>query len=194
MIFNKKYDDVLWLILEGSKKEGREILDFLKYIPNDLLIQIAEGLKQFDGVSKKESLQGEAMAQGGLSYWYRINQVGMLEIGERFIDGDDVVNLTYLYIYPLDVNEIINNKEKSVLLAGISYHYDQPFENNTLITSEDMIIFSLVKNSIGGYKIETYDNKPKYHRVNVNNIPNDLKINDLDNVKKLIRFKKNSSK
>ena len=47
MIIDKGYDISLWCILSADKKNRTQIIEFIKSIPQELLIKIRDGILQF---------------------------------------------------------------------------------------------------------------------------------------------------
>ncbi len=51
-MFDKNFDKMLWLILESDKENRNEIIEFLKSIPEDLIMSIKKVLEDNPGFSK----------------------------------------------------------------------------------------------------------------------------------------------
>ena len=118
MIFEKKYDNSLWLMIKSNKKVANDITKFFYRFPHELLIRIRESIKKYDESNVEEmffkddswyekNLCGSCKGEDGLIYKYNIDVLGILEIGESFITEDNiVVNIECITLYPLDLKEL----------------------------------------------------------------------------------------
>ena len=48
MIFNSEFDKSLWLMIKGDIKNRKKIVDFVKSIPYELILDIRDNLVEYD--------------------------------------------------------------------------------------------------------------------------------------------------
>lgn len=139
MLFNQGYDNSLWLILSGDKKNRDLILDFIKSIPQKLYEEInnyfLEGKieKKLFGVVKEKKF----------IYTYSINPQNKQLYIERYM----IKQGYYSEIFTISLFQYDNNIKESISIGTISYAITN--EDNQNIIDSDKIDYSLVKSPFG---------------------------------------------
>ena len=212
-MFNKELDKSLWFMLESDINNRDSIIDFLKSIPNDMIVEIKHKL----GANIKENCEGKFFYPDGTIYFYFISyqdDESSLEIKQEFSDpGDD--NTMYfnfgtellLVSSNREIVEIcdefwlgdftdyftINNFNNSLAKDRFkpfinSYNYNE--ENNSYLTEIENEYYLEVSNS--KYRIRKISTKNglEYLMFNSNDIPTELSLNYINDRYSLNDIKK----
>ena len=94
MIFDKDFDESLWLILESDAEKRGEIIHFLKSIPNELIENVREILTSEidEDADCIPDYEGSVVAEDGTVYSYLMefdDQEKTLEITQQFATPSD---------------------------------------------------------------------------------------------------------
>lgn len=207
MIFDKKYDDSLWLMMENDKRIGREIVNLFNGFPQELLISIRETLKKYEEYEDKRELlmntgwynknfSGTYQCDNGLLYRYKIEVLGTIEITESFCDENGRTPLRCIIIFPFNrdiINQMDSSEKYSLGMIGSGFSI---IDNVLYIPVSVATNIEYKRKQFGsvidycGY-ITNY--KHIIHRAKIKNIPEDYSLEDiqvLEKSKKLVRKKK----
>lgn len=193
MLFNREYDDSLWLLLSGGKVNIDWILSFVNCIPEELLDSFQKSFSFYLEYKEKhgtmeiqEKLSNKVRTEDDMIYWYSIDEEsGILEIGETFTNEEEYINSQVIRLYPLDVERLKKMQTYEELVLGeYIYAYivnrDEDYEN---VVVDESLEFSLIKYPFNKLKVETTEILPRYRQrkrtVNVESIPSNITKGDL---------------
>lgn len=206
MIINKTYDKSLWLMLCSDKLNRKKIVDFINSIPSELYNKLRVSLgfyvdkKRNFSITKndelyKSFLSSEVRTTGDMRYWYTFDtKTGALNFGESIICDGEEYNTFCMTIYPLNDDMLNDKKEYNDCLVGeITNSYLDNYEN-------EIVYFHLIRFSFCDIIVSSSRdkyNKNKYRLIDMDNMPNNYTLSNLNNecnVKKLIRGKQKNSR
>ena len=209
MIFDKEYDESLWLIMNKDKKVAKELVYLFRTFPQEVLKSVRDLIKKYkekihEGLLLEEldelerQLFGSYMGDNGLLYYYKVDLLGSIEISEVFSDEDGEVPIRCMILYPFDREEFKDMKLcRDMSLATIAVGFE--YINNKIYVVNRLATDVQVKKTILGNIIDSYgyytDFKHSRHHINVNNIPEDYSVEEIlesDVAKKLVRKKKSN--
>jgi len=103
MIFNSEFDKSLWLMIKGDIRNRKKIVDFIKSIPDELILSIRDSLVEYDKYKKENE---------GISYDDReyicFNKQIYNKVGE-------------LYSFNIDIRKDMLSITKSIYVMGAYY-------------------------------------------------------------------------
>lgn len=191
MIFNSEFDKSLWLMIKGDIKNRKKIVDFVKSIPYELILDIRDNLVEYDKYK---------MDNIGIDYddrEYRcFNKQIYSSVGE-------------LYSYNIDVRRDILSITKSIYVMGAYY---KNFSIDLININKDLNLKKTIDignvcypvNGVGNFKVISYGirdigltnilvssvNNDIYRFSGFVNVDKDISLNR-DNISgKLVRTKK----
>ncbi len=149
MIISKEFDDSLWMILKTDKKNRKELVNFVKSIPDKLLFELQEDVKNLkDSKNEKVDIVNETDGYNGEKYSYYLNEK-FLEITKYYIVDDAKQNLYILTLQRF-------SKDKAMLMYDMgplaTIEHNIGMKNNRLI-DEEVENYDLVR-SLFGYRID----------------------------------------
>ena len=103
MIFNSEFDRTLWLMIKGDINNRKRILDFIKSIPYELILDIRDYLIEYDKYKK----ENEGIFYDNREY-RTFNKQLYSSVGE-------------LYSFNIDVRKDILSITKSIYVMGVYY-------------------------------------------------------------------------
>lgn len=126
MIFNS-FDRALWLILKNDKKNRKRILEFIRTIPNQFIMDIQKSIDEYNK--------------------YKINNIGIDEddVNKRTFSGEIYTKDGYFYSYQIDTY-------KDMLFIGRSIYENGAYYNDfrLSLSSVDSNVNNLSNQNIGG--------------------------------------------
>lgn len=188
MIFNKEFDKSLWLILKGDNDKKRMVLDLISSIPAPLYQQIVDALVKFCEVREKdniyildrEDINGEFLLNENYKYYFTLDMVlSCLIVGKKVLLRGEYQKIFELTLFSdASYNKVENFGEQYL---GSIY---QPYLNSA-------VNYELISTLLGMMVVTRKpDCLPMYKKVNINTIPNDITINELDENKRLLKIRK----
>lgn len=200
MILNKEYDMSLWLMLHSDKINRDIIANFISNIPEELYEEIKNSLNFYMyAFSRKDvninineytekTLSGEVVTTGDMKYWYMINpQTGSLELGEAIIDGEFEYDTIQVTLFPVSDTKVMNMKNYTDCLIGeYIYNYGLDDSDDLSVLDFDLMTYYLFKLPFGRAMLNCCDlDKNKYRLLNMEIIPCNYNVNDLESKKEL---------
>jgi len=126
MIFNV-FDNALWLILKNDRKNRKKILEFIKSIPGEFIVDIQKSIVEY--------------------YQYMINNVGKNDedIDKRTFSGEIYTIDGYFYSYQIDT-------DKDMLFIGRSIYENGRYYNDFRLSLVvvDSKVDNMCNKNIGG--------------------------------------------
>lgn len=190
MIFDKKIDSSLWMIVHADMDNNDRIIDFIKKIPEELRVQIIDKLnilKTYSDDDKKKMsfLCGEYETSNKLLYWFEIDSYyNELDLGYKVYNGytyEDVFEITLA----MRDNASIDKHLKKEYIGKIEYDfYTKRIDDMFSISNSSESEYYLVKTPFG--YIVNYSNdddigiRQNVTRINILDMPEDINISDLD--------------
>jgi len=190
MIFDKKIDSSLWMIVRADRDNNDKIIDFIKKIPEELRVQIIDKLnvlKTYNDDDKKnmDFLCGEFETEDKLLYWFEIDSYyNELDLGYKVYNG-----YTYEDVFEISLairdNISIDKHLKKEYIGKIEYDiYTKRIEDMFSISNSSENEYYLVKTPFG-YIVNYSDSddrgiRQNVTRVNILDMPEDINISDLD--------------
>lgn len=195
MIFGKQYDESLFIMMAGDKKNRGKILEFVKSIPEELHQQIKEAIDKYMEYEKTdiELLDGEDFFINGsyldgdnFRYWFNIDMlIGSLTIGKCFQTDNG-------YIRVIEISLLRGGNYDALSIGGKQWigNVVDDFKENGYVTSfEDLLYrynefgYTLVNNRMGVSLKYARGNVPVLKNVSKGidlcNIPSDIIMFDL---------------
>lgn len=80
MIFDDGFDRTLWLLLEKDIDNRTRIVDFIRSIPRELLINIQNSLIKYNNMTDKKEIYGDDYTRKNYIYYFNISD-GVLHLG-----------------------------------------------------------------------------------------------------------------
>ena len=112
MIFDLNYDKTLWLMMSVNKNNREKIVKFIDSMPNELLIKLRSGLKEYNNSkfygNGNKKIYGEI--NNGEEYLYHFNldtETGELTLGRSMYQYG-----VYFKDFEIKINSLINNNHK----------------------------------------------------------------------------------
>ena len=180
MIFSRCCDKSLWLILVGEEKYRRVIIDFINSIPFELQEKINESLVQFDEYERDKvdvldreitDLSNELFLSNNYKYWFNVDMIfGTLNIGRCFNcqkDMEITLNLSNKY-----------GKNADFILGCVDFG----------IPGVNSVSYELINTVLGDVVVASREKGIKrYRKVNIEKIPGDIDITDLNKQNRFVR-------
>lgn len=209
MIFNREYDNALFLVLSGLKENRSLIRQFVSEMPEELYKKICNAMKIYDmyGSTNSNDINiengaftlcriSETSKKNPLStYSYSIDiETGALEIESLFTFEDNLINKLKLVLYPLSYKDYERMEKRENVKLG--YVCDTYIEDG--VSSSEITSYELVKNPFNNYYVFSHDltsNTMQCTGVKMNNLPHNIEMQDLKDsvvLKKLLRNKRRS--
>ena len=190
MIFDKKIDSSLWMMVYADKQNRDEIVDFIQEFPEELRRAIIDKLallKMYKDEDKKnmEFLCGEFETEDKLLYWYEIDSYhNELDMGYKVYNCgkyEDVFDITLAMRDNISIDKYFQKE----YIGKIEYDiYTKRIDDMFSISNSSENDYYLVRTPFG-YMVN-YSNdddrgiRQNVTRVNILDIPEDVNINDLD--------------
>lgn len=194
MIFDEKFDQSLWCIIKGDKKNRKQIVKFIKELPVEFIEMVREGIEKYrqieDPYNSEEDIYNDYMVGDKVSYFFEIKRSGMenyLRLKKDILNGkfyDPIIMLELTDGGVKDISEWDNYDE---LDLGVSTT-DIKYIFGLMKCNESQ--YSIVKTPIGNVVKYTHEylgglvTLPFGRFVNIKNMPNDITKENID-VKKL---------
>lgn len=210
MVFDRCYDETLWLMLRKDSDKRNLIAEFIKSVPEELCSQIRASIVYYqNNLSNNNSfseedeyrLSGEIRISGDMLYWYMINpQTGALNLGEAIDDGEEQYDMFQMTLYPLKTKCIMEMENlDDCLLGDIAYDYVEEYACEQLCVIDcESTEFHLIKLPFGKMLINSCEYFPyvknRYGLVNIEKIPCNYNVSDLrdrDSLNRLVRRRRN---
>lgn len=172
MIFDSEYyDNSLWLMIKADKENRMKIVEFIKNIPELMLIEIRECVRSYKHNQIDNYGFGQYMTSDKCVYCYTIDGIGNLIINKSIFLGDGYSTVMELCLSinddlteALDVGYLVNDGHK------IDYTY--------VVYTDSVIVEDI---GTGRYKVKYAHSKSMPEEIFLDN------ISDKKNVNKLIR-------
>ena len=191
MIFNNEFDKSLWFMIKGDIKNRKKIVDFIKSIPYNLILDIRENLIEYDKYK---------MDNIGIDYDNRVY---------RSFNKQIYSSIGELYSFSIDVRNDILSITKSIYIMGAYYKNFSielcNIDNLSKLNSIGKLCYPVdgvnnlmnINYSIGDIGLTNVlvssVNKDRYRFCGFINLDEDINLN-LDNISgKLIRTKKRNN-
>lgn len=192
MIFGDGYDKSLWLMMKCDKNNRKIISDFIKNIPDDFYLKIRENISIIDYYKKSNVLfDNRNMSceyeKDNRLYYFKFDPYNMgLTLGYSVINGDKYIDEFEMILYSFD--EFI---DKGVLnVVGIIHPYRNSFESGD---SRRLLINNSIFMSNVNFKFFSLESSFRevisVKLLNMNSIPLNMDINDINKNKLLIKKK-----
>ena len=202
MIFDRNYDNILWLLIDGDKNNRDIIINFIKSIPSELLIKIQEAILEYNNYKlDKENkdyvgFNGDMYDKNGNLYSFNID------------DDSDVLRLsrsTYNYgKYYNDFDLVLSSYNdidqlsgySKVILGYLSYNYKHVIYDNSVCLGDCTTInYDLVKLPFGSIVVSFNEDLLFKRRIGVVDTDNLNKDYTIDNVRdELVRSRKKNNR
>ena len=107
MIFDEAYDTALWFIVRADKKNRKEIIEFLKEMPESLCGNIREAISQYRSSKLEMDSQIDDFFHAVSDknprefYYFQMDEDGALTIRKEYYDGRTCDDLFELTLYPV---------------------------------------------------------------------------------------------
>lgn len=200
MIFDFDYDKSLWLILKSERINKDKIINFIKSIPKGLYEDIYKSVKvyreEYYGIDDLEMvvddrLYGDIKSSKNNTFWYNIDLLdGSLFLGYGFLCNDKFYDIFEMKLLSYDGFK----KDKCDDLEEIG------FINYDITSTERMITccwkdYNFINTSFGNYIVSILEdrngrNKISLSRIDLRCLPDEIFIDDFNNVKRLLRGKR----
>ena len=205
MIFDKGYDISLWSILSADKKNRTEIIEFIKSIPQELLIKIRDGILQFKIHEQSKSdeefdLYDSVDVDEETCFSFQLTGDGALTLSKDVTDKNDC-DLPYNPVFELVLEdcsccldkEYFENFDDELLGTVLS---DIKTTKNLMTCDERE--YHLIKTPVG-YLVAYNREDALIFKVfgkfiNLSKMQNDLNVGDLDKIDKQKSLKKTIGK
>lgn len=190
MIFDKKIDSSLWMIVHADRDNNDRIIDFIKKIPEELRVQIIDKLnilKTYSDDDKKKMsfLCGEFEIKDKLLYWFEIDSYyNEIDLGYKVYNGytyEDVFEITLAMRDNISIDKYL----KKEYIGKIEYDiYTKRIDDMFSISNSSENEYYLVKTPFG-YIVNYSDSddrgiRQNVTRVNILDMPEDINISDFD--------------
>ncbi len=175
MIFNDEYDASLWCMIKADKKNRKELVDFLKEIPEELIINVRTAINK----AQEEQFEDETFSERYISkdnpsiyYSYDVDFMN-LTITKSIDDGKTEQDLFRLTLNPISLEDKFN------WLGTISNVVNSEYiSENMQVTDEierEYTIHHLPVGYFVSYAVYSDKRESKHYRpISLKKIPNDL--------------------
>ncbi len=194
MIFDEKFDQSLWCIIKGDKKNRKQIVKFIKELPVEFIEMVREGIEKYrqieDPYNSEEDIYNDYMVGDKVSYFFEIKRSGMenyLRLKKDILNGKFYDPIIMLELNDGGVKDISEWDNFDELDLGVST-IDIKYIFGLMKCNESQ--YSIVKTPIGNVVKYTREylgglvTLPFGRFVNIKNMPNDIAKENID-VKKL---------
>lgn len=195
MIIDKGYDIALWCILSADKKNRPKVVEFIKSIPQELFTKINNGILQLKKSEKSESyeefdLYDSVDVDEDTCFSFQLTDDGTLWLSKDVRNKNDY-NLPYNSVFEIVLLDCLCCLDKEYF-ENFDEEWLGTVESN-IKTTKNLITcnereYNLVKTPVGYLVTYNRENalivKAFGKFINLNKMPDDLKINDLDNFSK----------
>lgn len=211
MVFDKNYDNTLWLVLMGDKNNRDVIMEFIKSIPANFLYTIQNTLLEYnryllenENVPVKDrsyrAFNGDIYGSDGYLYSFNIdissNTLSLFRNAYRY---GLYFNDFELVLFPYNMISQLVDFSKC-MIAELNYDYDQINTGSQVLLGDcTNVYYNLVKLPFGSV-LSSLNNdlflfKKRISLVDTENIPVDYNVSDMNNdrINKLVKSKKKKS-
>lgn len=202
MIFDKNYDDVLWLLIEGDRNNRDIIINFIKSIPNELLVKIQNTILEYNSykLSKENNdyigFYGEMYDKNGDLYSFNIDEDSdVLKLSRSTYNYGKYYNNFNLVLSSYnDINQLSDYSK--VILGCLSYNYKHVIYDNSVCLGDcTKIKYDLVKLPFGNILVSSNGDllfKRRISVVSTDKLGNDYTIEDVRDgkINNLVRSRK----
>ena len=186
MIFGKDYDNALWYIVNSDRNGKKQLVDFIKELPEEMINCVSTTIKKIsDNDYTCDDLQGvyQNKDDPSISYAYLLHGDNSLSIKKYMVDSGNRKDIFRLLIYPLSRDDIKNIRFWNTKCLGETTNYlNSSGDTNDIGNYEYSICYTPFGLCIS-YLKNSFDNKKTISLRNISNfknIPNDLKISDMN--------------
>ena len=190
MIFDKKIDSSLWMMVYVDRQNRDEIVDFIQNFPEELRREIIDKLallKMYKDEDKKnmDFLCGEFETEDKLLYWYEIDSYhNELDMGYKVYNCgkyEDVFEITLAMRDNISIDKYFQKE----YIGKIEYDiYTKRVDDMFNIVNSSENDYYLVRTPLGYIITYLYEDvrgiRQNITRVNILDIPEDVNISDLD--------------
>ncbi len=190
MIFDKDYDTALWYIVRADKKQGKEILEFLRGIPEEAITKIRDEIKfqkENDPLETPEIHRFMSKDEPNMYYDISVEPVDMsLTITKGIEDGKFGKDIFELILLPVNL-ELLEQMEYSIeeWIGGVNKYSDWKCTEDNGCKSQTEVFESETEYNIYrlpiGYFIsnrkEELNRKREfvhYRPINIKKVPKDI--------------------
>ena len=193
MIFGKDYDASLWYIVKADRKNRKEIVKFIKEIPEQLLKNIRISIEKLD--RKEFDFDGETSDfyscasnnDSKIYFYFQIDEDGALTITKSLYDSSIEDELFELMLFPVNpeyVKQLENFEEEWLGTVTNNIKTTHTGENVGLIdcNESEYNIYNTPFGHFVGYNREILNGKTEisiYKPVNSRKIPKDINKENL---------------
>ena len=192
MIFDEEFDQSLWCIIKGDKKNRNKIVNFIKELPQEFIEMIRNGIEEYrkieDPFESDEEIFGEYETQNNVIYHFDIIRPCMNNylrlskfiLNEKLDDSEIRLELTDGGVK--DISEWDNFDEWDLGVSTTDIINN--FKNGLMKCNESE--YAIVKTPIGSVVRYTRGylgglvTLPFGRFVNIKNMPDDITKEDLD--------------
>ena len=190
MIFDKKIDSSLWMMVYVDRQNRDEIVDFIQDFPEKLRREIIDKLallKMYKDEDKKnmDFLCGELETEDKLLYWYEIDSYhSELDMGYKVYNcgkSEDVFEITLAMRDNISIDKYFQKE----YIGKIEYDiYTKRVDDMFNIVNSSENDYYLVRTPLGYLITYLYEDirgiRQNITRVNILDIPKDVNVVDLD--------------
>lgn len=161
MIFNKEYDASLWYIVKADRKKGKEIVEFLKGIPDDAISAIRNEIelqKGNDVLEVPKIHRFMSKNESNIYYDFDVDPSDLcLTISKGIDDGKMGIDLFEIMLFPINLEELEELEYSDEEWLGIVTNITNTkyIADNAQETSEDEIEYNIHHFPIGYYVSHT---------------------------------------
>lgn len=196
MIFDEKFDQSLWCIVKGDKKNRKQIVRFIEELPIEFIEMVRDGIEKYrkieDPFESEEEISGEYEIGNNITYHFDIIDFGMENylrlskfiLNETLDESDIMLELTDGGVKDIEEWDNFDELDLGVSTTDIIHN----FKNGLMKCNESQYI--IVKTPIGSIVKYTREYLGglvtlQFGRfVNIKNMPHDITKENID-VKKL---------
>lgn len=197
MIFNNNFDKSLWLILASDKHRRMEIANFLNLIPKDVLDKISYHLKSDmaeDTTIKFNNATRDLLEN---TYLYKIEMskkkltIKYSKWGQSIDETEENFELSLVSLSEDLIKEV--GFSDSIYLGGCYSNNVSLFLNALFVKCDGYFYYAYFDDVKQKVVVEILGNKVKEKSIDLNMIPDDINLCDLEDKKsinRLVRIKR----
>jgi len=194
MIFGKDYDASLWYIVRADKKNGKELIEFIKELPNDLILEIRRIIERGRAMVEIEPGVEEELfdlydcvseIDPHISYSFQVESDDALTITKTYTGEEGMQDLFELRLYPVNPeyvkqmeyfqDEWFGQVVKSVRTMPMANGYSLPEENK-----REYNIYNTPFGRLVSYNSELGEKEiTVFKTVKLNRMPKDIDVETL---------------
>ena len=182
MIFNDDYDASLWCIVKGDKKNRKQLVQFLRELPEELIWKIRETLAKADRYELEEVVSFSCKNKTYTDVYYSFDfdpDDPYITIVKGIDDGKMVINLFELMLNPINKEILKRYAVKEEWLGTISNSVDTKYITDNMQETTELEREYMIRHLLIGYFVscEKYNDKrvsTHYKPIIIDRIPKDI--------------------